>query len=152
MRRILNLAARLWRDESGKPWLDTAPLIQMLPTTDARKPYPLSWNEQATLLQALPDHLARMSLFKVNTGCREQEVCQLRSEWEIPVPELGTSVFIVPGAVVKNREARLIVLNRAAKSVVDEMCGTHPTHVFSYRGRPVTKIYNSAWKRAPQSV
>ena len=91
VRRILNLAARLWRDESGVTWLETAPLIQMLPTHDARKPYPLSWEEQTTLLQALPDHLARMSLFKVNTGCREQEVCQLRWEWEIAVPELGTT-------------------------------------------------------------
>ena len=42
VRRILNLAARLWRDETGKTWLETAPLIQLLPTTDARKPYPLS--------------------------------------------------------------------------------------------------------------
>ena len=44
VRRVLNLAARLWRDESGKTWLDTAPLIQMLPINDARKPYPLSWD------------------------------------------------------------------------------------------------------------
>ena len=46
-----------------------------------------------------PDHLARMCLFKVNTGCREQEVCGLRWEWEIEMPELKTCrVFIVPGA------------------------------------------------------
>ena len=102
VRRILNLAARLWRDETGKTWLETAPLIQLLPTTDARKPYPLSWEEQATLFQALPTHLARMCLFKVNTGCREQEVCGLRWEWEIKVPELDTSVFIIPGTNVKN--------------------------------------------------
>lgn len=54
VRRILNLAARLWRDESGNTWLETAPLIQLLPTTDARKPYPISWEEQTTLMQALP--------------------------------------------------------------------------------------------------
>ena len=42
IRRILNLAARLWRDESGHTWVETAPLIQLLPTTDARKPYPIS--------------------------------------------------------------------------------------------------------------
>jgi len=56
------------------------PLIQMLPLNDVRKPYPLSWEEQVTLLQALPSHLARICLFKINTGCREQEVCRLR--WE----------------------------------------------------------------------
>ncbi|MEX0706672.1 MAG: hypothetical protein WD078_01815 [Woeseia sp.] len=42
-------------------------------------------------LQELPDHLARMALFKVNTGCREQQVCGLRPEWEIEVPEIDTS-------------------------------------------------------------
>lgn len=152
VRRILNLSARLWRDENGLTWLETAPLIQLLPTTDARKPYPLSWDEQRQLLQALPDHLSRMCLFKVNTGCRDQEVCQLRWEWEISLPELGTSVFLIPGELVKNREDRLVVLNRIAKSVVDSVRGQHRTHVFSYRSRPVARINNSAWKRARRSL
>jgi len=29
-----------------------------------------------------------MALFKVNTGCREQEVCRLKWEYEVKVPEL----------------------------------------------------------------
>ncbi len=152
VRRILNLAARLWRDEPGNTWLETAPLIQLLPTTDVRNPYPISWEEQATLMQALPDHLARMCFFKVNTGCREQEVCRLRWEREIAVPELGTSVFIILGAPIKNREDRLIVLNEVAKSAVDARRGTHATHVFSYQDHPLTGICNSAWKRARGSV
>ena len=146
--RILNLAARLWRDASGHTWLETAPLIQLLPTTDARKPYPISWDEQATLMQALADHLARMCLFKVNTGCREQAVCQLRWEWEIAAPELDTSVFIIPGVVIKNREDRLIVFNQIAKSVMEARRGKHATHVFSFQGHALTGINNSAWKRA----
>jgi hypothetical protein len=32
VRRILNLSARLWRDEADRPWIDTAPLIQMQPS------------------------------------------------------------------------------------------------------------------------
>ena len=75
-----------------------------------------------------------MCLFKVNTGCREQEVCQLRWDWEVEVPELETSVFIVPGERVKNCEDRLAVLNRVAKSVVEEVRGIHPEYVFSYGG------------------
>ena len=97
------------------------------------------------MFQALPAHLARMCLFKVDTGCRKQEVCGLRWEWEIKVPELDTSVFIIPGANVKNQEDRLVVLNRVAKSVVEQLRGTHPTHVFSYQGHPVTRICNSGW-------
>lgn len=93
VRRILNLAARFWRDDNSLTWLETPPLIQMLPVTDDRKPYPLSWKEQRKLFMALPDHLTRMCLFKVNTGFQEQELCQLRWEWEIQVPEIGTSVL-----------------------------------------------------------
>lgn len=40
-RRILNLCARLWRDEgSTLTWLAEAPLIQLLENKKARKPYP----------------------------------------------------------------------------------------------------------------
>ena len=109
---------------------------------------PLSWSEQKSLLRAFPDHLARMCLFKVNTGCREQEVCEVRWEWETVVPELHTSVFIVPGNRVKNREDRLVVLNRVARSVVEQVRGEHPEFVFSYRGNRVKKINNSGGKTA----
>lgn len=68
------------------------------------------------MFQELAANLARMALFKVNTGCRDQEVCGLRWEWEVPVPELDTSVFIIPGARVKNGDERLVVLNRVARS------------------------------------
>ena len=115
---------------------------------DARRPYPLSWEEQRFLLKALPDHLARMAMFKVNTGTREQEVCQLRWDWEIEVPELGTSVFLVPAEIVKNKEDRLVILNRVAKSVIDAERGKHPSRVFTFRDGPIAGMYNSAWKRA----
>jgi len=57
----------------------TPPLIQFVPNKNARQPYPLSWDEQRLLFAALPAHLARMALFKVNTGTREQEVVKLIS-------------------------------------------------------------------------
>lgn len=148
VRRVLNLAARRWRDASGLTWLQEAPLITMLQDEDARQPYPLSWAEQRLLFSHLPAHLARMALFKVNTGTREQEVVQLRWEWEVSIPELETSVFVVPKAIVKNKLDRLIVLNDVAQSVIDDVRGDHPTRVLTYKGRPVTRIYNSAWKRA----
>ena len=152
VRRVLNLAARLWRDEAGLTWLDTPPLIQMLPLSDARKPYPLSWKEQRKLISHLPKHLALMCLFKVNTGCREQEVCRLRWDWEVQVPELDTSVFIVPDSMVKNREDRLIVLNRVARSVIDDLRGMHSDSVFTFRGNPIKSMNNTAWKRARKNA
>jgi integrase len=148
VRRILNLAASEWFDERGLTWLETAPKIKLLQVTDARDPYPLNFDEQARLFRELPAHVARMALLKVNTGCREQEVCKLKWEWEVPVPEFSSSVFIIPGAHVKNGDDRVVVLNGVARSVVDEVRGQHADFVFTYRGHPVTKIYNSAWKCA----
>lgn len=161
--RILNLCHRKWRDAEKRPWLDSVPMISMLEERKAsRKPYPLSWEEQSILFSEIPDHLLRMSLYKVNTGCREQEVCKLQWDWEIRVPELGTSVFLIPSefggrhekAGVKNRDERLVVLNRVAMSIIDGQRGLHTKYVFPY-GQPdeygptaMHRMNDTAWKSA----
>jgi integrase len=89
-----------------------------------------------------------MALFAVNTGCRDGEVCSLRWEWEERLPTLNTSVFVIPGRYVKNGDDRLVVLNDIAKSVINEVRGEHPTHVFTFKGKPVLRMMNSAWLRA----
>jgi integrase len=154
LRRVLNLASTEWMDEQGMTWLDSAPKIKLFPVKDARSPYPLTREEQGLLFRELPDHVARMALFKVNTGLREQEVCGLKWEYEVKVPELDTSVFVIPGERIKNGEERLVVLNRVAKSVVESLRGLHPVSVFvrnlgkDAAARPLAKIYNTAWKAA----
>ena len=152
VRHILNLAASEWLDKNNLTWLHSPPKIKLLSVTDARKPYPLSWEEQTRLFKELPPHLARMALFKVNTGTREKEVCYLRWEWEIPVAELGTSVFIIPEDRVKNGEERMLVLNRVAKSVIEDVRGEHPEYVFTYRGHPITAMNNTGWQSARKRV
>jgi integrase len=93
-----------------------------------------------------------MALFAVNTGCRDAEICQLRWDWEVRVSALNTSVFIIPGAFVKNKDDRLVVLNRVALSVVESQRERHPTHVFTFRGRPIHHMLNSGWKEARRQV
>ena len=155
--RILNLCARKWRDAEKRPWLESVPMISMLDEkTNSRKPYPLSWEEQSVLFAELPAHLQRMAMFKVNTGCREQEVCKLRWDWEIAVPELGTSVFLIPAGFggrretsgVKNGEDRLVVLNGVAKSVIEQQRGQSKEWVFPYDGNGMHRMNDSAWKKA----
>ena len=148
VRHILNLAAGEWRDEYGLTWLLTAPKIKLLPENDAKVIFPLTWDEQDRLFNELPEHLIRMARFKVNTGCREQEVCGLRWEWEVSVPEFNTSVFVIPAHAVKNRLRRVVVLNSEAKSVIDELRGQHPEYVFTYKGNRVLTMNNSAWQKA----
>lgn len=154
--RILNLCARKWRDDRKRPWIDSVPMIDMLCEKKARQPYPLDWDEQEILFKELPSHLQKMALYKVNTGCREQEVCKLRWEWEIKVPALNTSVFLLPAdfggrfddSGVKNGEERLVVLNKVALSIINGQRGQHPEWVFPYKGSALHRMNDSAWRKA----
>lgn len=165
--RVLKLAAHKWRDEYGYTWLDKAPAISKLDENiDRRPPYPATWEEQRFLMQELPDHLARMALFKVNTGTREKEVCYLQWDWEIPIPELKTSVFLIPAKFggrsdksgVKNGMERLVILNSVAKSVVETQRGAHPIYVFPYHDdedsklskecQHIDRMNGHAWRKA----
>lgn len=152
---ILSQAARLWRDESGRTWLDTTPMIPSV-VGPARAAYPLSWIEQAQLFAFLPSHLRSMAVFGVNTGCREQEICQLRWKWEIQLPQLATSVFVLPAEFVKGRlgrtKDRLVVLNSRAREVIESQRMSHPEFVFTYKGHPLTGMNNNGWRRAREQA
>ncbi len=149
VRRILNLAARKWKHRgTNLSWLETSPMIEMVPNVNPRAPYPLSWKEQQILFAELPKHLALMALFKVNTGTREREVTLLSWDWEYKIPELDASIFIIPRQLVKNKTDRLVVLNSVARSIIDQCRGQHPDRVFTFRGIPVARINNHAWRKA----
>lgn len=159
VRRVLKKAAGKWRDSlSGKTWIAGVPIIENVDWNDSRKPYPISWMEQRYLMSELVRHLQGPVLFALNAGCREKEICQLRWEWEIQIPEINTSVFVLPEWVTKNSEERVVVLNSVATSVVNAQRGNHPSRVFTCphgskrrgdkRLEPLKKIYNSAWKGA----
>lgn len=159
VRHILNLAARKWRDDKGRTWLETAPMISMLSLDDSRKPRPISWTEQRKLLPELPAHLQRMALFNLNTGVRDDVVCNLRWDWEIFLEELECSIFIVPPRYVKGRKGwRPLVCNRVAQSIIEEQRGNHPEFVFTYRRskdhapHAIETMNNNGWQRARKSV
>ena len=140
-RTIMNRAARLWRT-NGKPWLATAPLIEMLDEKATRRqPYPITWLQQANVLPRLPVHLQRMVLFALNTGARDANVCRLRWDWERQLPELGRSVFVIPPAEFKTNRTHVLILNDAAWSVVQECRGMHPDFVFTYRRERVKNLH-----------
>ena len=148
----IHRAARVYRDDNGTPWLDAVPpLITMLPESP-RSPYPITWDEQDRLLRKLPAHLATMALFAVNTGLRDSNLCGLQWMWEVPVPEIGRSVFVVPPEAFKSKRAHVVILNDAAWSIVQSQRGKHPIWVFPYRGKPVQTMNNTAWQNARRAV
>jgi integrase len=89
-----------------------------------------------------------MALFAINTGLRNANVCGLRWSWEVPIAEIGRSVFVVPREAFKTRRPHVAILNDAAWSIVESQRGRHPDWVFTYRGNPVRSMNNTAWERA----
>ena len=176
VRHILNVAARKWRVDVGggrtASVLGQVPLLTMLPLDGhQREPQPISWEDQRTLLPLLPEHLARMALFILNTGVRDDVVCNLQWGWEIRLKLDGiqVSVFEVPREHVKGRNKAFdyVVCNSVAQSVVEAMRGLHDQHVFVWRRertsqtklrrhetkppmpyRPIDKMNNNGWQRA----
>ena len=152
VRTILNRAARAYRDEDGRPWLERVPpLISRLPES-RRSPCPITWEEQDDLFQRLPGHLQRMVLFTVNTGLRSSNVCGLRWTWEVPVTEVGRSVFVIPPEAFKAKRPHVVILNDAAWSIIESQRKIHPDYVFTYRKKPVCRMKNTAWRRERKAI
>jgi len=152
MRTILNRAARAYRDEEGRAWLNRIPpLISMLPESP-RPPCPISREEQDRLFQRLPGHLQRMALFAVNTALRDSNVCGLQWSWEVLVPEVGRSVFVIPPEAFKSKRPHVVILNDAAWSIVQSQRNLHFEYVFPYRAKPIRTMSNTAWQRVRREV
>ena len=71
----------------------------------------------------------------MNTGLRAQELCWLKRDWG--AADAGTrhtrnhmDVFVLPESVTKNKDARIVVLNDIAQSIVEELREQHPVSVF----------------------
>lgn len=151
IRRVLSLSARLWRDDRGRPWLDTVPMIPNIEGVK-RKPRPISWQEQEGLLKALPCYLADMALFSLNTGLRDQEICGIKWDDECEVKGLDTTVFIISEERAKNEHERIVPLNSVARSIVASRRNNNSDYVFDYEGRKLDRINNRAWRKARESL
>jgi len=145
VRTVLNRAARSYRNDDGRPWLEgVSPLITML-KENQRSPYPITWDEQDRLFPKLPTRLVRMVPFAVNTGLRESNVCRLEWNWEVNVPEIGRNVFVIPPENFKSKRPHVAILNDVAWSIIEAQRGKDPIWVFPCRGKPVSTMNNTAW-------
>ena len=117
------------------------PLITVLPESP-RSPYPITWKEQDALFRKLPPRLVRMALFAVNTGLRDSNVCGLQWTWEVAIPELGRSIFVIPQEAFKSKRPHVVILNDIAWSIVEAQRSLHPIWVFPFRGRRIGRMNN----------
>jgi integrase len=66
----------------------------------------------------------------------------------VNVPELDTSVFVLPETTTKTSIERVIVLNAIAMRVIEARRGVHDSYVFTYRDKPMARLHNNGWKTA----
>lgn len=170
VRRILTQATEWKHKGSDLTWLERAPKIELLSLNDKRQPRPITWAEQKELFAHLPLHLRRMALFVLNTGVRDEVVCNLRWDWVHEVDELGITFIVVPPEFVKNGlkdPAKpiegFIACNSIVRQLLGEVRGMHDDYVFVWRRervknfdeapamtyRPMTEgMLNTAWINA----
>jgi integrase len=99
-------------------------------------------------MTALPEHLAAMARFSLETGLRRTNVTGL--EWS-QVDLARRTAWIHPDQA-KARKAIAVPLSAAAVVLIREQIGKHSTHVFSFRGKPVRQVNTRAWRLALKRV
>ena len=137
VRAILRKCVNDWE------WLDRAPQVRMLKEPTRRIRF-LTHDEAQRLLATLPEHLADMAAFALQTGLRAANVTGL--QWS--QVDLARRLAWVHPDQAKARRAIPVPLNADAVLLVRKQLGKHSTHVFSYRGKPVTQVSTKAWYAA----
>lgn len=139
VRAVLRRAANEWE------WLDRVPRVRMLPEPKRRVRW-LTRDEAGRLIGELPEHLAAMVRFSLETGLRRSNVTGL--EWS-QVDLARRTAWIHPDQA-KARKAIAVPLSATAVVGIREQIGKHSTRVFSFRGKPVRQVNTKAWRLALQ--
>lgn len=137
LRAILRKCVNDWE------WLDRAPAVRMLKEPTRRIRF-ISREQAQKLLDALPAHLADMAAFSLASGLRRANVTGL--QWA-QVDVVRRLAWIHPDQA-KARKAIAVPLNDEALAILAKQLGKHPTHVFSFRGKPITQVSTKAWYAA----
>ena len=157
--KIGRLATEEWRGKGGKPFIESftraylikekeeAGLVEDYGLRPTKEPRPLFPHEQIVLFNELPEHLKPAFEFGINTGCRDQEICNLRWDWLKKIDDT-LWYFELPKSSTKNNQVRPVVLNSVTKSIVESLVGNNDEYVFSYKGQKLGKLNKSAYRKA----
>lgn len=152
--KILKLCATSWRDEHHTPYLSMAPLIKQLPENDKKSTPPIEYSEEQRLLNELNPQYQDYWHFATNTGLREKNQTTLKWEYEVNMPLLGTSAFIIPARIngikhTKNGKDFLLVLNSRAREILERYRGQDNVYVFpSPKGGAYCRFNNKHFRNA----
>ena len=137
LRAILKASVDAWE------WLDRAPAVRMLPEPKRRVRF-LTRREADALIAELPPHLADMASFTLATGLRRANVTGL--QWS--QVDMDRNVAWIHPDQAKARKAIAVPLNADAVAIIRRWLGKHPTHVFCFRGKPITQVSTKSWYQA----
>lgn len=129
-----------------KGWVNKVS-VELLPEANGRVRW-ITRSEAECLIDALPAHLKEMVRFALATGLREQNITGL--EWSRV--DLERRVCWVMADDHKNGETHHVPLNSEAILVLRRQQGKHERFVFTYRGNPVARINNWAWRKTLKRV
>lgn len=123
--------------------IDQVPSVRMTRENNARDRM-LSEAELRRLFAELPPHQRDVALFALLTGLRQSNVLNLM--WSHV--DLERHHAFVPRDQSKNGQSIPVPLSPNALSVLERQKGKHPTHVFSFKGKPVKSVNTRAWHLA----
>lgn len=137
IRSILRRATHDWE------WIDRHPKIKLLPEPKRRIRW-LTQEEASRLIAELPEHLAAMARFSLETGLRQANVTGLT--WH-QVDLQRQCAWIHPDQA-KAKKAIPVPLSQAAVSIIREQSGKHQEFVFTYKGSRIIQVSTKAWYKA----
>jgi integrase len=142
--RCLQVVSRILRKAQNEwEWVTSVPKVPILPEPLERVKF-LTFDEAQRLLAELPEHLASMAAFTLETGLRMSNVTGL--QW--PQVNLERRVLWVPAAQAKARKGIHVPLNEKAVAIIRRQRFQHDTHVFTYNSEPVKRPNGRAWRQA----
>ena len=100
--------------------------------------------QRGGLLNELPVHLETMARFSLLTGLRESNVTKL--EWN--QIDLQRHVAWIHPDQAMTEKALGVPLNNEAVNILRSQIGKYLRYVFVYKGKPVLKANNHAWRKA----
>lgn len=148
VRRVIGVLSAVLNAAVEWGWLDSAPKRKRAKVASKRIRW-LTAAEAERLLAELPEHLADMARFSLETGLRRANVTGL--QWS--QVDLARRVAWIHPDQAKARKAITVPLSDTAVAVLRRQLpkkreAEHVAAVFVYRGKPVYQTSTAAWGKA----
>ncbi|WP_373020988.1 tyrosine-type recombinase/integrase [Thiomicrorhabdus sp.] len=142
LKAVLNKAHKEWEVKCSPPY------IKLLKEPKKRVRW-ITEPEAERLISLLPEHLADMVTFALETGLRESNITLLR--WD-QVDLSQRAIFIEGDDILKSDKAFVVPLSDMAVEIIRRQVGKNRERVFTYKGKGVRRANTYAFKNAVKAA